>query len=196
MDNANIEMVSETALLGTVLTDKLTWDKNTEELTKKGYKRMQLLNAAAAFTNNRQELKDIYLTFVRSIVEQSAVVWHSSLSVRNRKDLERIQKAAVRVIMGKDYSTYSNGLKYLKIDTLEKRREVLCLRFAKNCLKNEKMQKLFPLKKTKHSMKKRRQQKYQTKKYNTNRYKKSALPYMRNLLNIENTKKNVILKNC
>jgi hypothetical protein len=196
VDNANIEMVSETALLGTVLTDKLTWDRNTEELTKKGYKRMQLLNAAAAFTNNRQELKDIYLTFVRSIVEQSAVVWHSSLSVRNRKDLERIQKAAVRVIMGKDYSTYSNGLKYLKIDTLEKRREVLCLRFAKNCLKNEKMQKLFPLKKTKHSMKKRRQQKYLTKKYNTNRYKKSALPYMRNLLNIENAKKNVILKNC
>jgi hypothetical protein len=196
VDDANIEMVSETALLGTVITDKLTWDKNTEELTKKGYKRMQLLNAAAAFTNNRQELKDIYLTFVRSIVEQSAVVWQSSLSVRNRKDLERIQKAAVRVIMGKDYSTYSNGLKYLKIDTLEKRREVLCLRFAKNCLKNEKMQKLFPLKKTKHSMKKRRQQKYLTKKYNTNRYKKSALPYMRNLLNIENTKKNVILKNC
>ena len=141
VDNANIEMVSETALLGTVITDKLTWDKNTEELTKKGYKRMQLLNAAAAFTNNRQELKDIYLTFVRSIVEQSAVVWHSSLSVRNRKDLERILKARLRVIMGKDYSKYSNGLQYLKIDTLEKRREVFALDLQKNCLTNEKMQK-------------------------------------------------------
>ena len=61
--------------------------ENTEEQAKKGYKRMQLLNAAAAFTNNRQELKDIYLTFVRSILEQSAVVWHSSLSVRNTTDL-------------------------------------------------------------------------------------------------------------
>ena len=28
----------------------LTWDRNTEELSKKGYKRMQLLNAAASWT--------------------------------------------------------------------------------------------------------------------------------------------------
>ena len=52
VNDADIEMVRETTLLGTVITDQLTWDKNTEELTKKGYKRMQLLNAAAAFTNN------------------------------------------------------------------------------------------------------------------------------------------------
>ena len=195
VNDKNIEMVRETALLGTVISDKLTWDKNTEELAKKGYKRMQLLNAASAFTNNRQELKDIYLTFVRSILEQSAVVWHSSLSVRNKTDLERIQKAAVRVIIGNEYSTYRNGLKSLKLDTLEKRREILCLRFAKNCLKHEKMKNLFPLNKTKHCMKKRKQRKFQTKQHNTNRYKKSALPYMRKLLNIENAKKNQILEN-
>jgi hypothetical protein len=43
---------------------------------------MRLLNAAAAFTNNIKELKDIYLTFIRSILEQSAVVWQNSLSVK------------------------------------------------------------------------------------------------------------------
>ena len=53
VDQENIEMVRETTLLGTFITDKLTWDRNTEELVKKGYKRMRLLNAAAAFTNNR-----------------------------------------------------------------------------------------------------------------------------------------------
>ena len=83
---------------------------------KERYKRKQLLNAAAAFTNNRQELKDIYLTFVRSILEQSAVVWHSSPSTRNKADLEIIKKAAVRVMLGKEYSTYKNGLKILKLD--------------------------------------------------------------------------------
>ena len=57
------------------------------------------------------------------------------------------------------------------------------------------MKNLFPLNKTKHCMKKRKQQKCQTKKHNTNRYKKSALPYMRKLLNIENAKKNQILEN-
>ena len=43
--------------------------------------------------------------------------------------------------------------------------------------------------KTKHCMKKEEKQKYQTKEQNTNRYKKSALPYMRKLLNNENEKK-------
>ena len=85
--NEDIEMVQETKLLGTVITDQITWDRNTEELTKKDFKRMQLLNAAAAFTSNRKDLKDIYLTFIRSIVEQSAVVWHSGLSKRNKTRL-------------------------------------------------------------------------------------------------------------
>ena len=69
VDKENIEMVRETTLLGTVITDKLTWDRNTEELVKKRYKLMRLLNAEAAFTYHRTELKDIYLTFIRSILE-------------------------------------------------------------------------------------------------------------------------------
>ena len=121
VNNNDIDMVSETKLLGTVITDRLTWDRNTEELVKKGYKRMQLLNAAASYTSAKNDLKDIYLTFIRSVLEQSAVVWHSSLTKKNRQDLERVQKAAIRVIMGKSYSTYKNGLKFLKLDTLEKR---------------------------------------------------------------------------
>ena len=191
----DIDMVDETTLLGTVITNQLTWDRNTEELSKKGYKRMQLLNAAASFTSNKKDLKDIYITFVRSVLEQSAVVWHSSLTVKNRVDLERIQKAAVRVIMNKDYTTYNMGLKELKLEKLEKRREMLCLRFAKNCLKNEKMKKMFPIKKIKHKMKKRYQRKFETRKIRTNRLKKSALPYMTRLLNDEHARKQKNIEN-
>jgi hypothetical protein len=183
----NIEKVRETTLLGTVITDRLTWDRNTEELVKikKGYKQMRLLNAAAAFTNNRNELKDIHLTLIRSILEQSTVVWHSSLSVKNKSDPERVQKAAVRVIMGKSYSTYKNGLKDLKLDTLETRRDFLCLKFAKNCLNNEKMKALFPLNKTKHHMKKRKVLQFLLKRIKTKRWNRSALPQMTRLLNDE-----------
>ena len=182
VENSDIDVVSEAKLLGTVLTDKLTWDRNTEELVKKGYARMNLLNAAAGFTSDKNDLKNIYLTFIRSVLEQSAVFWHSSLTQKNRQDLERVQKAAVRVIMAKNYSTYKNGLKVLKIDTLEKRREVLSLRFAENCLKNEKVKSMFPLNDKKHAMKIRKPRKYKTYKQNTKRLKKLALPYMRKLL--------------
>ena len=195
LKNENIEMVRETKLLGTIITDQLCWDRNTEELTKKGYKRMQLLNCVSTFTKNRADLKNIYLTFIRSVVEQSAVVWHSSLTKRNRKDLERIQKVAVRIIMGKSFTNYKEGLKELKLDTLEKRRTILSLRFAKKCLKNEKLKTLFPLNKSKHNMKKRNKRKYQTRKIRTKRLENSAIPYMTKLLNIEESKKQKIIEN-
>ena len=92
VNDTDIEFVKETKLLGTVITDRLNWDRNTEEIVKKGFKRMRLLNTAAAFTSSTNDLKNIYLTFIRSVLEQSAVVWHSSLTKINRKDIERVQK--------------------------------------------------------------------------------------------------------
>ena len=72
----NLDIVNESKLLGTFLTDKLTWDKNTKELTKKAYKRMQLL-PASWYTNSKVDLKSLYLTYIRSIFEQSAVTWQA-----------------------------------------------------------------------------------------------------------------------
>ena len=134
-------------------------------------------------------------SFIRSILEQSAAVWHSSLTKKNRRDLERVQKSAVRVIMGDKYKDYMHGLKTLKLETLEKRRERLCLSFAKKCLNIEKVRHLFPKNVSKHKMKKRKQQKvFKTKRINTERYRKSSIPYMVNLLNDEQDEKNQYLK--
>ena len=140
------------------------------------------------------ELKDIYQNYIRSIAEQSAVVWHSSLSGKNRQDIERIQKVAVRIIMGWNYKNYSLSLKALQLDTLKKRRDILSLRFAKNCLKNEKMKLLFPIKKSNHDMKTRNIRKFQTKRINSKRYEKSALPFMTKMLNFEEDRKRKILQ--
>ena len=54
--NEDIEMVHETKLLGTIITDQITCDRNTEEITKKAFRRMQLLNTAATFTSKRKDL--------------------------------------------------------------------------------------------------------------------------------------------
>ena len=106
---------------------------------------MQLLNRAASFTTNTNDLRSIYLTFVRSILEQSAVVWHSSLSSKNRRDIERVQKSAVKIILGNRFSNYEKGLKELNLETLDERRKQICLKFAKNCLRNERVRDMFPL---------------------------------------------------
>ena len=41
------------------------------------------------------DLLAIYESFIRSKLEQSAAVWHSSLSKCNEFDLERVQKSAL-----------------------------------------------------------------------------------------------------
>ena len=106
-----------------------------------------------------------------------------------------MQKAAVRVIMGKSYKTYNDSLRELKLDSLEKRRELLSLRFAKNCLNNKKMKNLFPLKKFKHKMERRNYRKYKTKRINTKRFECSALPYMTKLLNEDEERKRKFMRN-
>ena len=196
VNKVNIEIVKEAKLLGTKITDDLSWNKNTKELVKKAFRRMQLLFKVAKFTNSKEDLKMIYTTYIRSVIEQSAVVWHSSLSAKNRKDLERVQKAAIKVILGRKYTTYKDGLKLLKIDDLETRRKKLCLSFAKKCVKHEKVKDMFPLTKSMHQMKKRTKRKYQNTRTNTNRYKKSTIPYMTSLLNNDYAEKCSIIQSC
>ena len=151
---------------------------------------MQLLYKSASFTNSRQDLKSIYLTYIRSAIEQSAVVWHSSLTKKNRKDLERVQKTAIKVILGSNYTSYKDGLKMLKIQSLDERRRTLCLKFAKNCLKNEKVKNMFPINKRNYRIETRKRNKFKIFKANTERYDKSAVPYMRKILN-EDWQKNM-----
>ena len=86
------------------------------------------------------------------------------------------------------------GLKYLRMDKLEKRREILCLKFAEKFTTNEKVSQFFPKRKSHHKMKKRKTEKYMKNKARTKRYQNSAIPYMQKLLNKDDSERNLILK--
>ena len=111
----------------------------------------------------------------------------------NECDLERVQKAAMRIILGNKYQGYDHTLATLQMKSLRDRREELCLKFAKKCLKIEKFQKHFPLN-NKHCMSMRSTEKFQLDRFKSTRYKRSALPYMISLLNKYENKKNDILR--
>ena len=115
---------------------------------------------------------------IRSKLDQSAVVWHSSLSQKNRNDLERVKKSAVRCILGDKYKGYENALKKLKLVTLEERREQMCLKFAKQCLKLDKIKGLFPKNHSFHTMLKRCPEYCKVMKTQTEIFRKSAIPSM------------------
>ena len=185
MEDANIEVIKETKLLGVMVCDNLRWDSNTKYLVKRANARMRLLHKLVEFDIPQSDLVNIFVLYVRSILEQSCQVWHSSLTLENFQDLERVQKTALKIILQEGYVSYSNALDKTGLSTLFERRSKLCLKFAKSCLKHEEMKNMFPLNPQTYDIQTRFREKFQVTKCRTDRLKNSAIPYMQRLLNSE-----------
>ena len=191
LNDEKLEQIEETMLLGSIISSNLKWHANTAMLIKKAYRRMSMLHNLGDFSLPISELLNIYIIFVRSSLEQSCVIWHSSITVGEILDIERVQKVALRVILGEKYQCYDNALKLTKLKTLEERHEELCLTFAEKCVKSGKNDDIFPLTKinvNQKDLRNRNVDKFEVLKKGKVRLLKSSIPYMQNLLN-ENFKK-------
>ena len=105
---------------------------------------------------------------------------------RNIDNLERTQKTFAKLILKEKYKNYKNALIILDLDTLQKRRHDQCIKFAKIGIKNNNLNDLFPQNKKEHKMQTRDLKKYKVNFANTERYKKSSIISMQNMLNEEN----------
>ena len=85
--------------------------------------------------------------------------------------------------MGREINNYSDALLEANLDSLKDRREDLCYKFAKKCTKSDKSKRMFPLRIKEHHMETREEEKYIVQHANTERLKKSSIPYMQKLLN-------------
>ena len=129
-----------------------------QNIVKKANKRMLILRKISSFGASYNDLKTIYIAYIRSILEQSCTVWNSGLTEENARDIERVQKSALKLILAEKYQNYENALNILELETLEDRRKNLCLEFAKKCLKNEKMKSLLGENEKIHEMKTRKRE--------------------------------------
>ena len=77
---------------------------------------------------------------------------------------------------------------------LSERRELICLKFAKNSLRLDNFKQLFPRHKNDHDMKTRRQGEYHVSMSHGNRHAISAIPSMQKLLNKDLKKQKMLLK--
>ena len=173
-----IETVDSMKILGTYVSNDLKWDKNTDEIVKNSNKRLQILHSSSKFTKNKHHLKDIYNKFVRSKLETSSPVWHSSLNENQKDALERVQRSAFKIILKNKYISYENALEMLNMDTLYDRRETKCMKFAKGCLNDNEMKKMFPLNRNRSKY-----EKFKVNRARTSRYQKSTIIHMQKLLN-------------
>ena len=183
MNNFLLDIIDETKLLGVILSADLTWRKNTKSLVKRGYSRIIILQKLFEFDVPEEDLVNIYCLFIRSILEQSCVVWHSAITQEEENDLERVQKVSLKIILKDNYIDYDTALKRTQLEDLKSRRERLCLKFAKSCLKYEETKDMFPTKKCTHEMKTRCPERFQVQPARTDRLAASAIPYLQRLLN-------------
>ena len=167
---------------GTVVTSDLKWHRNTEMLVQKAFKRMQILQKLYSFNVSTDDLVEIYVLYIRSILEFNCQVWHHSLTDLDSESIERVQKVACRIILKSNYEHYSEALANLGLETLKDRRSKLCIKFAVQCVKNPKTTSMFPLNNSvEYSL--RNRETFHVQPARTSRLRDSAIPQMQRALN-------------
>ena len=183
LDGEVLETIKETKLLGVMVNDTLTWDQNTKFIVKRANARMRMLHKLVDFSVPVDDLVTIYIMYIRSVLEQSCQVWHSSLTFENLTDLERVQKNALRIILKEYYISYENALVKTNLESLIERRETLCLRFAKACLKTDEVSSMFPLNDVDYNIETIGREQFRVIMAHTERLRRSAIPVIQRLSN-------------
>ena len=83
LNHKSIDIVDSMKILGTIINNKLEWTQNCQELVKKVNKRMVFLRKILSFGANRSKMVQLWKTYCRSVLEQSAVLWQGALTEEN-----------------------------------------------------------------------------------------------------------------
>ena len=183
-----IEVVDEMKLLGIMITSDLKWKSNTNYMVARCYQKMWMLRNLKKFGADEEHLLEVYYQQIRNTVEMACPVWSSGLSQQEVRTIERVQRTAMAIIRAENHTTYKEALAHFKIETLEARRETLCLKFAIKAFKNQKFTSWFVIneptidtRSTKPPLKHM--------KTRTRRFRKSPIPYLTGILDNYLTKK-------
>ena len=70
-------------------------------------------------------------------------VWQPALTVHEVKQIERVQKCALSIVLGDKYTCYDEAREKLGIERLSDRRKQLCENFAKKAARSGKFKNWF-----------------------------------------------------
>lgn len=114
--NTVVKRASEFKLLGIVISHDLTWDVHCAVILKKANKRLHAL----------RQLKKMYCTLIRSVIEYGFVVF-ANMTKRLCNALEKIPKQALSIIY--PAISYDDALAKANLVSLECRRHDLCYKY-------------------------------------------------------------------
>ena len=97
-------------MLGCAIKSDLKFHKNTEYMVKKAYARMTILKKLYSFSVLVEDLKTIYILYIRSLEEQNVAVWSHTITQEETEDIERVQKINLKTILKENYQNYDHAL--------------------------------------------------------------------------------------
>ena len=91
--NSNeLEVEYQIKLLGVLWTSNCEWEENTKYLVKKANSRLYFMRRLKNLGATQKTLKEVYILFVRSILEFCAPLWAGNLSKSSSKAFTRVEK--------------------------------------------------------------------------------------------------------
>ena len=112
------------------MTSDLRWQANTMFICKKEMAKLWLLRRMKVLKLDKNIILDYYLREVRVLVEQGVAIWNAGLTRGQINDLEKIQKAALKIILGEEYLSYTSACEQFDVIPLSERRLDLCKNYA------------------------------------------------------------------
>lgn len=178
--------VKDAKVLGVIIQNDLKWAKQVQSMIKRANSKLHMLRLLKRHGLPQQDLMTIYTSSIRPITEYAAPVWNCAITNNEKCSIERIQKRALRIMLGRGYTTYEEVLPTCGLVSLVERRESLCVSFITKTLKStSQFRQLLPPENT-STRYSRRSKKYPEPCCKTTRMQNSAIPYLIRLLNSAN----------
>ena len=126
------------------------------------------------------------MSYIRPILEYASPVWHSSITDKQNRAIESVQKRAIRIITGQSYNSYTQVLNLLNITSLETRRQQLLVKFGEKLLGSTRFRSMLPPDRASVCSRSLRSSiiaGLQLPKCRTTRYRRSTIPALTHILN-------------
>ena len=184
IDNTELQQVVVMKILGVLLQSDLRWNSHVDSICSKSSRRLCLLRKLKHFHVSIDDLVTVYVSYIRPVLEYCAPVWHSGLTTALSDRIEKVQRRAVRIILGHNYTSYTDACSDLGLPSLQARRLDLIKNFANSLRQSEHFLHLLPPARGEISGRlTRSSHKLNTTRCRTERYRNSAVPFMVRLLN-------------
>ena len=181
IDQQPLKQSTSVKLLGVHIRCDLKWNDHVDFMIKRANGRIHLIRILKGHGLPVEDLCTIYTGFLRPLVEYASPVWNGGLTKEQVNQLERVQKRALKIILGPNYESYDTAMNLLGLSSLADRRKDLCVKFAEKLISNERLSYLIPPCKKIRNLRNpntREQLKCKTKRFRT-----SPIPYLIDLLN-------------